>query len=177
MNTPTSDEPIPAAPADGYDGAYIAHLWEYPTLCLAFFGVQFLTPEGQRRYEASGITEEMIPALGLAQEAGVLLHNRILPTDDGRVLMQYWRSYEDLDGWARQVPHMRWWRWLLENAGSELSFYHEIYQVKAAEAIYEKGCRPVGAALFAATATVTPGEGGSRDRQARFTDAASTATG
>ena len=63
--------------------------------------------------------------------------------------MQYWRSYEDLDRWARQLPHMRWWRWLLENAGPDLSFYHEIYQVAAAEAIYEKGCRPVGPALFA----------------------------
>ena len=129
----------------GYAGAYIAYLWEHPTLCLALFGVQFLTAEGQRRYEASGINEEMIPALGKAQEAGLLLQNRIMTTEEGPVLMQYWRSYDDLDGWARRLPHMRWWRWLLENVGSELSFYHEIYQVKTAEAIFEKGCRLVGA--------------------------------
>ena len=33
----------------GSEGAYIAHLWEHSHLCLALFGVQFLTPEGQRR--------------------------------------------------------------------------------------------------------------------------------
>ena len=177
MNTPASDAAAPAAPPDGYDEAYVAHLWEHPKLCLALFGVQFLTPEGLRLYEGSGINEEMFPALGMAQESGLLLHNRVLTTDEGPVLMQYWRSYEDLDRWARQLPHMRWWRWLLENAGSELSFYHEIYQVKAAEAIYEKGCRPVGPAHFAMTSAVTPGEGGSKDRQARFVEAGSAATG
>jgi hypothetical protein len=173
MNHANGDTRTLEPPAStGYEGAYIALLWEHPHLCLALFGVQFLTPEGLRRYEASGISEEMLPALGTAQEAGVLLQNRILPTEDGRVLLQYWRSYEDLEGWARRLPHMRWWRWLLENAGPDLSFYHEIYQVRTAEAIYERGCRPVGPALFTTTSAVTPGEGGSRDRQARFAEAA-----
>jgi hypothetical protein len=161
----------------GYEGAYVAHLWDHPTLCLALFGVQYLTAEGQRRYEASGINEEMFPALTDAQEAGSLLHNRVMMTDEGPVLMQYWRSYDELDTWARRLPHMRWWRWLLENAGSDLSFYHEIYQIKTAEAIYEKGCRPVGPARFSTTAPVTAGEGGSRARQTRFAETAQTTTG
>jgi hypothetical protein len=55
--------------------------------------------------------------LGTAQEAGLLLQNRIVTTEEGPVLLQYWRSDHDLDGWARRLPHMRWWRWLLENAG------------------------------------------------------------
>lgn len=169
MSTPQSEETAPEAPAGGYDRASIAHLWEHPDLCIALFGVQFHTPEGQRRYEDSGINEEMAPALDAAQAAGPLLLNRPLMTDEGPVLMQYWRSYEDLDQWTRQLPHMRWWRWLLDNAGSDLSFYHEIYQVKAAEAIFEKGCWPVGPANFAATSTVAAGEGRSNDRQARFT--------
>jgi hypothetical protein len=159
-------------PVDGYSGAYIAHLWEHPNLCLALFGVQFLTDEGQHRYETSGISEEMYSALERAQEAGILLQNRGVMTPEGPVLMQYWRSYEDLDTWARRLPHMRWWRWLLENAGPELSFYHEIYQVKTAEAIYEKGCRPVGPAVFSTTSPVTAGEGGSRARQQRFVEMA-----
>ena len=116
----------------------------------------------------------MIPALGEAQETGLLLQNRIMTTEEGPVLMQYWRSYDDLDGWERRLPHMRWWRWLLENAGPELSFYHEIYQVKTAEAIYERSCQPVGPARFATTSAVIPGEGGSQDRQARFAEAANT---
>jgi hypothetical protein len=38
------------------DSAYIAALWEHPNLCVALFGVQFLTSAGQQRYEAAGIT-------------------------------------------------------------------------------------------------------------------------
>ncbi len=155
----------------GYDGASIAHLWEYPDLCVAIFGVQFHTPEGQQRYGESGIGEEMSPALEAAKEEGFLHQERLL-AEGGAVLLQYWRTYDELDRWARKMPHMRWWKWLLENAGSDVSFYHEIYQVKTAEAIYERGCRPAGAALFTTTSTVSPGEGQSRQRQQRFAEAA-----
>ena len=171
MRVSSNDVAASMAPRGGYEGAYVAHLWEHPNLCLALFGVQFHTPLGQHRYESSGISDEMYEALGAAQKSGLLLHNRMLTTEEGPVLMQYWRSYEDLDGWALRQPHMRWWKWLLENSGPELSFYHEIYQVKAAEAIFETGCRPVGPALFSTTSGVTPGEGGSKDRQARFSEA------
>jgi Domain of unknown function (DUF4188) len=175
MSIPPMDAATSAEPSAGSNNAYIAHLWEHPTLCLAFFGVQFLSAEGQRRYEESGINEEMGPALTAAQETGLLLLNRGLMSEEGPVLMQYWRSYDDLDRWARRLPHMRWWSWLLENAGSDLSFYHEIYQVKTAEAVYERGCRPVGPAIIATTSVVAPGEGRSKDRQARFVEAAGTA--
>ena len=151
----------------GYEGAYIAHLWEYPNLCVAFFGVQYHTEEGIRRYDAAGITDEMMPALDAAREEGHLLTRRF-QEGNGALLIQYWHSYDDLDRWARKLPHMRWWRWLLQNAGSDLSFYHEIYQVKSAEAIFEKGCLPMGPALFATTSSVEAGEGRSKDRQQRF---------
>jgi hypothetical protein len=169
MSTPDVKQQNKDAPGtSGYEGAYIAHLWEHPRLCLAVFGVQFFTPEGQRRYEESGITEEMMSALGTAQADGLLLLNRMVMSEEGPLLLQYWRSYEELDDWARRLPHMRWWRWLLENSGDDISFYHEIYQAKTAEAIYEKGCRPVGPAVFASTSTVSSGEGRSKERQARF---------
>jgi hypothetical protein len=157
--------------ASGYDGATIAHLWEQPTLCVAIFGVQFHSPEGQQRYGMSGIMEEMGPALEAAKNVG-FLHQEQLMKEGCGVLLQYWRSYDDLDRWARQLPHMAWWRWLLENAGEDVSFYHEIYQVKTAEAIYERGCRPMGAAHIVATSQVAAGEGQSRQRQQRFADAA-----
>ena len=156
--------------ASNYGSATIAHLWEHPELCIAIFGVQFHTPKGQQLYGESGITEEMFPALEEAKKVG-FLHQEMLMGEGSAVLLQYWRSYDELDRWARTMPHMAWWRWLLENAGDDLSFYHEIYQVKTAEAIYERGCRPVGAALVAGTSTVTSGEGQSRQRQQRFADA------
>jgi hypothetical protein len=161
----------PTSPKGGYEGAYIAHLWEHPNLCVATFGVQFHTPEGQQKYGMSGITEEMGPALEAAKDAGFLYQQQLM-AEGGAVLLQYWQSYDHLDRWARTLPHMRWWRWLLENAGDDISFYHEIYQVKKAEAIYEKGCRPVGPALFTTTSTVGAGEGQSKQRQQRFADEA-----
>ncbi len=152
------------------DSAYIAVLWEHPTLCVALFGVQFLTEKGQRSYEEAGINHEMSEALEKAREEGLLL-NRPLMSPEGPVLLQYWRSYDALDRWARKQPHSRWWRWLLENVGEGIGFYHEIYQAKSAEAIYEEGTHPVGPALFSSIQAVTGGEGRSRERQHRFIEA------
>jgi hypothetical protein len=143
-------------------------MWEHPELCVAMFGVQFLTPAGQQRYDAAGIPEQMMQSLQAAQDAGLLLLNRPAMTPEGPILIQYWRSYADLDSWARTQPHSSWWRWLLENAGDELGFYHEIYQARTAEAIYEHGTRPVGPALFCSTEEVPAGAGQSRARQAQF---------
>jgi Domain of unknown function (DUF4188) len=157
----------------GYGGATMAHLWEHPDLCVAIFGVQFHTPKGQQLYGEAGIPDEMALALEEARHVGFLHQERLMGEGSG-VLLQYWRSYDDLDRWARHMPHMAWWRWLLENAGDDISFYHEIYQAKTAEAIYERGCRPVGAALIASTSLVTAGEGQSKQRQQRFADAART---
>ncbi|HET9001041.1 MAG TPA: phenylacetaldoxime dehydratase family protein [bacterium] len=156
-----SDQPI--------DSAYIGALWEHPTLCVALFGVQFLTEEGQRLYEEAGIDQDMLATLEEARAAGLLLH-RLLMSPEGPVLMQYWRSYEDLDRWARKQPHSRWWRWLLEHTGKGVGFYHEIYQAKTAEAIYEQGTRPVGPAFFSSIRRVKGGEGHSRERQRQFTE-------
>jgi hypothetical protein len=99
----------------------------------------------------------MYPALEVAKGEG-FLHQDVMRVEGGAVLFQYWRSYDELDRWARKMPHMRWWRWLLENAGDDVSFYHEIYQVKTAK--------------FATTSRVTAGEGQSRKRQERFAEAA-----
>lgn len=170
MTTPAEATTSPSKLAES---AYIAHLWEQPQLCLATFGIQIHTPRGQELYEASGISAEMAASLEAAQRDGLLLLNRPMAGPDGNMLLQYWRSFADLDGWARRLPHMGWWRWLLENAGPDVSFYHEIYQVKSAEAIYEKGCKPVGPALFVSTSPVASGEGRSKHRQERFQAAAS----
>ena len=155
------------------DSAYVAHLWEYPGLCVAIFGVQFLNEEGQRLYEASGIQPEMVEALERARDEGLLL-NRPLMSPEGPLLMQYWRTYDELDRWARKQPHSRWWRWLMEHAGKGVGFYHEIYQVKTAEAIYEEGTRPVGPAVFTSIERVKGGEGRSRERQQLFARASPT---
>jgi hypothetical protein len=172
---PEPSSPLPAG-APPRDSAYIAAVWEHPFLCLAFFGVQYQTEEGQRLYQAAGIEAEMFPALGAAAQVEGLLLTRPMMTDEGPLLMQYWRSYEDLDRWAHKMPHTRWWKWLVENTGKGVAFYHEIYQAKTGEAIFEEGARPVGPALFSSLHAVKSGEGRSRQRQQHFADVAATAT-
>jgi hypothetical protein len=156
--------------AQPVDSAYVAALWEYPQLCIAFFGVQFLTPEGRALYEAAGLSGAVPDELLRAHPDGLLL-NRPTVGAEGPVLLQYWRSYDDLERWSRHLPHTEWWRWLVANAGNGVGFFHEIYQVGAGEAIYEKGTLPVGPAAFCTRLTVPTGQGRSRQRMKRFAEA------
>lgn len=160
---------MPSVPANS---AYVAVMAGHSTLCVAIFGVQLLTDEGRRLYDESGINNELFQAMAQAEREGLMLLNRPLVSPEGPLLLQYWQSYEALDKWARKQPHSKWWRWLLEHTGRGIGFYHEIYQAKTAEAIYEEGTRPVGPALFCAIEPVRAGEGKSRQRQQEFLDAA-----
>jgi Domain of unknown function (DUF4188) len=155
-------------PTSARDGAYMAALWEHPALVIALFGIQILSEEGARLYAESGIPAEIDPSLEAAE--GLLL-NRPMMSQEGPILLQYWRSQEDLDRYARALPHGRWWKWLFQHAGEDLGFYHEIYEVKMAEAIYEPGTTPVGPALFSTAIPVSGGEGRARERKRRFLEA------
>ncbi|NJK46008.1 MAG: DUF4188 domain-containing protein [Pleurocapsa sp. SU_196_0] len=143
----------------------VARLWEHPHLCIALFGIQLRTEEANARYHASGIGSEMTKALEVAHEHG-LLHSRLMMSETGPVIMQYWRSHDDLNRWSRQQPHTRWWQWLRQNTDADFGVYHEIYQARTAEAIFFH-CQPVGPAAFC-TLEPTSTEGRSSERQARF---------
>src|SRR5262249_1796420 len=138
------------------DSAYIATLWEHPTLCIGLFGVQFHSEERQRLYEESGITDEVMAAFAAGTDG--LFHTGPLMSPEGPISMVYWRSYDDMDRWARAQPHSRWWRWLTEHTGQGVTFYHELYQARTAEAIYEPGTRPVGPAQFCGIEAVPLGQ-------------------
>jgi len=91
-----------------------------------------------------------------ASNAG-LLHSEQFRLGRGHFgLLQYWRSYEDLETWSRQSPHSDWWRDALARIRSKGDFgiYHETYLVprKQVESIFVE-CTPVGLAVFG-----TPGE-------------------
>jgi hypothetical protein len=137
------------------DAAYIAALWEHPTLCGSVRRA-VPHPRGQQRDDSAGINEQMAVSLEAAQKDGVLLRNRVMMSPEGPVLLQYWRTYEDLDRWARTQPHS----WLVALATGERRrrswLYHETYQATTAEAIYGHGARPVGPATFCSTQEVPP---------------------
>jgi hypothetical protein len=68
---------------------------------VAIFGVQFHTPEGQQRYGASGITEEMGPALEAAKAAGFLHQERLMSENSGVLLNIGGRMKTSIAGRAR----------------------------------------------------------------------------
>ena len=152
------------------DSSYIPHLWEYPELTVAIFGIQAPTPEGYAMYEAANIPSQMEAAMA---DAEGLLCVRFFQEGNGGMQLQYWRSHEDLARFARQMPHTAWWKWLNDHKGQGIGFYHEIYQCKTAEAIFETGTSPVGPATFCTTSAVAGGEGRSQERQRRFSESAS----
>ena len=157
---------LPKPPSNS---TYVAQLWDYPQLTVAIFGMQILSPEGYAMYEAAGIPQQMDESLA---HADGLLGLRRFQEGNGGMLLQYWRSHDDLARFSREMPHTAWWKWLKNNLGKGFGFYHEIYQCKTAEAIYEMGTAPVGPATFCVTSTVAGGEGRSEERQRRFQEAA-----
>jgi hypothetical protein len=155
--------------ADAPDSTYMAAVWEHPNLCVGIFGLQVLSEDGGKLYHESGIQDQLMEALSTSADEG-LLHVRRLESDEGALVMVYWSSYADLDRWARRQPHSLWWKWLVDNEGRGIGFYHEIYQAKTAEAVFTAGAKPVGPALFSRLEPIPPGKGYSRKRQQRFAD-------
>ena len=148
---------------------YVAHLWDFPNLTLAIFGMQVSAPDGYARYEAANIPAQMEESLG--QEPG-LLGMRYFQEGTGGLMLQYWRSHEDLANFSKRMPHMAWWKWLIDNEGQGFSFYHEIYTCKTAEAIFETGTTPVGPGTFCELSPTELGGGRSVERQRLFEEAA-----
>ena len=94
-------------------------------------------------------------------------------TPTGGTLLQYWRSFEDLERFARTMPHTAWWKWLVDNAGDGVGFHHEIYQARTAEAIFSAGAIPVGPGTFCDLEPADGARGRSVERQRLFLAAAS----
>jgi len=69
-----------------------------------------------------------------------------------RVIVQYWRSFEDLEAYARDADQLHWPAWMQFNklvAGSrgDVGIWHETYKVRAGdfETVYS-GMPPIGLA-------------------------------
>lgn len=145
---------------------------EVEELCLVRLGLQV------RRFgailEARRLTRaiDRAAAEAIAQGAGLLHSERFLFAWNHYGVLQYWRSFDDLERWSRQPPHADWWRALAERARrrDDLGVYHETYAVPRGqvESIY-LNCRPVGLAAFGPTAEATGARTTARDRLGRRT--------
>jgi hypothetical protein len=82
-------------------------------------------------------------------------------------VLQYWRSFEDLDAWSHRSPHADWWRGVVERMRTrrDVGVYHETYLVPRGrvESIY-LDCRPTGLAAFGATGEPVGADTNSRGR-------------
>ncbi len=82
-------------------------------------------------------------------------------------LLQYWRSFEELEAWSRRPPHSEWWREAVERMRTKGDFgiYHETFLVprERIESIY-LNCVPAGLATFGSSGEPTGPNTTSRGR-------------
>ena len=81
---------------------------------------------------------------------GLLLHENLMfglfPLHVG--MRQYWRDFEALENWTRQMPHQQWWKDFLSNPGGT-GFWHETYFKRGGmESIFDDIPTPTGFLAF-----------------------------
>ena len=86
-----------------------------------------------------------------ADGAGLLSSEAFAMSINHFGVLQYWRSFDELETWVRRPPHSEWWRKTVERMRQrrDIGVYHEAFLVRAAdiESIYIN-CEPVGLATF-----------------------------
>ena len=107
----------------------------------------------------------MLKELAAQPESGFLGHIM-----SPRVIVQYWRSFDDLERYARATDQEHWPAWVAFNkrVGSsrgDVGIWHETYQVRAGEyeAVYS-GMPPFGLGQVGELVAPTPREESARGR-------------
>src|SRR6266702_3581613 len=100
------------------------------------------------------------------QPAGLLKHEdlaySLFPLHLG--MRQYWRDFDSLEAFARDMPHQKWWVDFMKNPGGT-SFWHETYALKGGfEAIYTGDLGPLGLSSFGKAIPAKGGHFGARGR-------------
>lgn len=82
----------------------------------------------------------MLKHLRASPEDGLLGFQLCLMRSVGPTLVQYWRSYEHLNRFARdpEAPHLGMWRWFNRQIGAsgDVGIWHETFQVRDYECLY-----------------------------------------
>ncbi len=87
-------------------------------------------------------------------------------------VLQYWRSFDDLDAWSHRPPHVEWWREAVDRMRRKEDFgvYHEAFLVarENVESIY-LNCPAIGLGAFGVMGEPVGTLTTSRDRLGRRT--------
>ena len=136
-------------------------------LCLLRLGIQV------RRWTALPYARRLAKAIDRSAAeagAGLLRSERFAISWRHFGVLQYWRSFDDLEQWGRRPPHADWWREAVERGRTKRDFglYHEVFLVPraAVESIY-LNCEPVGLSAFGTLGDPTGPMTTSRDRLGR----------
>ena len=125
-------------------------------LCLIRVGIQIRGLRALLYAARLGRAIDRSTAEAIATGAGLLHSDRFRIGRGHFGVLQYWRSFDDLEAWSRRPPHSEWWRGAVERMRTrgDLGVYHETFVVPRdrIEAIY-LDCSPAGLAAFG-----TPGE-------------------
>jgi hypothetical protein len=88
----------------------------------------------------------------------------------GRVIVQYWRSFDHLESYARKRDALHWPAWVdfnrrMKDARDDVGIWHETYRIHAGdyEAIYS-GMPPFGLGQAGKLSTITAAEEAARQR-------------
>jgi hypothetical protein len=86
-----------------------------------------------------------------ARPDGLLLHEPVIyglfPLHVG--MRQYWRDFDSLEKWAKEMPHQQWWVEFLKDSGGT-GFWHETYFMRGGmESVYDDIPRKIGLGAFA----------------------------
>jgi len=113
-----------------------ADLSAYPDLVVIYLGMQV------HNFGGFLTLMKMGPQIMKAANAGPdgLLHHEeniimsLFPLHFG--MRQYWRDFESLEKWTRELPHMAWWKDFLAHPQG-VSFWHETYCMRGGiESVY-----------------------------------------
>jgi hypothetical protein len=130
----------------------IARLPESITeLCLVRLGIQVKSPSAWlfARRLRSAIAADAGRAI--AEGTGLLNSESYAIAINHFGVLQYWRSFDDLEAWARRPPHADWWRTAAERIRlkRDIGIYHETFLVRAADIeSISMNCRPAGLETF-----------------------------
>ena len=120
----------------------------YPDLVVIYLGMRANSLRGLKTLFGLGPQIKKSVAAG---PDGLLLHENIFfsffPPHFG--MRQYWRDFESLERWTRELPHQAWWRDFHRDPGGT-SFWHETYAIGGGfEALYGNMKTNVGMMKFA----------------------------
>ncbi|MGH9000278.1 MAG: phenylacetaldoxime dehydratase family protein [Acidimicrobiia bacterium] len=130
-------------------------LSQYPDLVAIYLGMQVHSLRGLWALARLGL---QIQRSQRARPDGLLLHEDFVFAQfpPHVAFRQYWRDYDTLEAWTRQLPHQGWWQSFLRDS-KDTGFWHEAYSVRGGfEAVYDDMRRLPGLAAFA---PLTPARG------------------